>query len=165
MKPLVVLLFVLPVYLPAVGQPKHLTPHEVAKLVPDEVKGFHAAEEFKSKQVDIGTISYALSEKSFNKGEKRIKILLFDFKDAPIMYTQAMRKWSNNDSIESDSLVLRVVALDNCTGWESYHKQTETSQIFLGVCERFFLTLTGEKVELDRLKEVVGEIQLAKFPK
>lgn len=165
MKPLLILCVVLPAALPILGQPKHLTPQEVAKLVPNEVKGFYAAEEFKSKQVDIGTISYALCEKNFNKGEKHIKILLFDFKDAPMMYTQAMRKWSSNDSVESDSLVLRVVALDNCTGWESYHKQSGTSQIFLGVCERFFLTLTGERVELDRLKEVVTEFQLTKFPK
>lgn len=35
-----------------------LSPHEVAKLVPNKVKGYHAEDEFKSKQMEIGTVSY-----------------------------------------------------------------------------------------------------------
>lgn len=81
------------------------------------------------------------------------------------MYSQAMRKWNNSDPVESDSLILRVVKMDNCSGWESYSKQSGTSQIFLGICDRFFLNLTGEKVELEKLKEVVKEFKLDKFPK
>lgn len=142
-----------------------LSPHEVAKLVPNKVKGYHAEDEFKSKQMEIGTVSYSLCEKNFKSGDKNIKILLFDFKDAPIMYSQAMRKWNNSDPVESDSLILRVVKMDNCSGWESYSKQSGTSQIFLGICDRFFLNLTGEKVELEKLKEVVKEFKLDKFPK
>ncbi|MFZ6002277.1 MAG: hypothetical protein ACOYW3_17320 [Bacteroidota bacterium] len=143
-----------------------LTPAEVLKLVPDKIKGFRADEDFKSKQMNVGTVSYSLCEKKFDGGgDKSIKILLFDFKNAPIMYSQAMRKWNNADPVESDSLILRVVTMDNCTGWEWYSKNSGTSQIFLGICDRFFLNMTGENVELDKLKDVVKEIKLDKFPK
>jgi hypothetical protein len=149
----------------AKGQSTHLTPQDVLRLIPDKIKGFYAEDEFKSRQMDVGTVSYSLCEKNFKQADKSIKILLFDFKDASIMYTQAMRKWNNAGPIESDSLILRTVTMANCSGWEWYNKDSGTSQIYLGVCDRFFLNLVGEKVELDKLKEVVKEIKLDKFPK
>jgi hypothetical protein len=161
------LLFVVMVTVPAIGQDTtELSPQDVLKLVPDKIKGFRADEDFKSKQMHVGTVSYSLCEKNFDAGgTKSIKILLFDFKNAPIMYTQAMRKWNNADPVESDSLILRTVTMDNCSGWEWYSKQSGTSQIFLGICDRFFLNMTGDNVELEKLKEVVKTIDLKKFPK
>ncbi len=160
-------MFLLIASAPLLGQPhRELTPDEVLKLVPDNIKGFRNDTDFKSKRMTVGNITYSLCEKRFQAaGQKEIKILLFDFKNAPMMYAQAMRKWNHNDLVDSDSVVLRTVQLDNCTGWESYHRESNTSRIFLGICDRFFLTMTGEKVGLDKLKEIVMTLPFEQFPR
>jgi len=141
-----------------------LAAEEVIKLIPDRIKGFEQLIDPKASQTKIGSLTYALCEKSFSKGRKSIKILLFDYKEAPIMYTQAMREWGNRISIESDTLVFRSIVMENSTGWESYHRINRTSQIFLGICDRFFLMMTGQNVELELLKKALLEIRVEKFP-
>lgn len=164
---LISLLWGLIISLPLAGQSaSELPPEEVAKLVPGKIKGFRSHDPFHSKRMTVGSITYSLCEKRFEgPGEKEIKILLFDFKNAPMMYTQAMRKWNSHELIDSDSVVLRLLQMDQCTGWESYHRQTNTSQIFLGICDRFFLSMTGERVSLDQLKEVAKTFPFDKFPR
>ena len=149
----------------ASAQVVELKPEEMLKLLPDEIKGFDPTEAFISKQMKVGTITYTLCEKKFNLGDRSIKFLLFDFSHAEIMYQQAMRRWKEIHPVESDSIVLRAVAMDNCIGWESYRKQTGQSQIFLGICGRYFLTMAGEKVDLTDLKSVLRQVALDKFPK
>jgi hypothetical protein len=53
----------------------------------------------------------------------------------------------------------------NCAGWESFNKQNKTSQLFLGICDRFFLTVTGENMELMELRKIIDEFPLEEFPK
>jgi len=158
-------LFATAISLGTTAQVTELTPEQMMKLLPDEIKGFNPAEEFRSKQMKVGTITYTLCEKKFNLGERSIKFLLFDFSHADIMYQQAFRTWKDVHPVESDSIVLRAVAMDNCAGWESYRKRTGQSQIFLGICGRYFLNMTGEKVDLSDLKSVLSLVALNKFPK
>lgn len=147
------------------GQGQEFPLSEMIKLIPDNVKGYWQEDESKSKQIRVGTLTYSICEKTFVSGTHSIKILLFDFRNAPIMYNQAMREWNNSHIVESDSLILRYVSVENCTGWESYNKNRGSSRIFLGICDRFFLNLAGENVNLDELKQVVKMIPLNKFPK
>jgi hypothetical protein len=141
-----------------------LKPEEIIKLIPTKVKLFYEDGDAKSSLIKMGDLRYSLCERKFVKGGQQIKILLFDYKEAPIMYKQAMRRWSN-ESIVTDSLVLRPLALDNCTGWEAYNRNNYTSQIFLGICDRFFLMVSGERVELKKLEEVVDLFAFKDFPK
>ena len=115
--------------------------------------------------MQVGALTYSLCEKNFEAGNQSIKILLFDYKEAPIMYDQAMRGWNNLYPVESDSLIQRAVRMTNCTGWESYNKHQKTSLIILGICDRFFLTMTCQNVELETLQEIIQSFQLEKFPK
>jgi hypothetical protein len=143
---------------------KVLDPKDISKLLPTKIKGFYDDGDCKSSLIKLGDLRYSLSERKFSKGNQKIKFLIFDYKEASIMYKQAMRKW-NDESIVTDSLILRSITIENCTGWESYNKQAGTSQIFLGVCDRFFLMLSGEKVALDQLKEVATLFNFTAFPK
>lgn len=142
-----------------------LTPDEIEDLVPDNVKGFKQGAEAVSKLVKLGEIRYSLCEKRFLRGAQNVKVLLFDYKEAPIMYTQAMRKWNQPTPIVTDSLVQSPVAMENCSGWESFNKNSNTSQIFLGICDRFFLSLSGENVDLPALQGILKQFAFEKFPK
>ena len=143
-----------------------LPAESVILLVPDKIKGFEQTRDTKSSLIKLGTLKYSMCEKTFTKGVGRtIKILLFDYKEAPIMYSQAMRRWSNFNPIESDSLIVQRITMTHCNGWESYNKELKHSQVFLGICDRFFLTLSGENVDLEILKQVIQSFEFEKFPK
>lgn len=145
---------------------KVLSPEKILKLVPDKIKEFHLSDDPKSKLIKLGTLQYSMAEKNFSGSRKRsIKILLFDYKEAPIMYNQATRKWSTYTTIESDSLILRPTIMTDCTGWESYNVNRKNSQIMLGVCDRFFLTIEGTGVDLEALKKVVQGFKFETYPK
>ena len=142
-----------------------LSPTKILKLVPKRIKGFQQITDSKALQMKIGTLTYTLCEKNFNDGNRMVKILLFDFKEATIMYNQATRKWNNQPMIESDSLIECSLIMQNCKGWESFNRQKKASQIFLGICDRFFLTITGENMELFELRKVLDDFTLEEFPK
>jgi hypothetical protein len=81
------------------------------------------------------------------------------------MYNQATKKFGNFSPIESDSLILRSVLFKDCTGWESYNRRQKNSQILLGICNRFFLTIEGTNVDLTFLKSVAETFKIDSFPK
>ena len=144
---------------------KVLSTKEITLLLPDYVKGFQKSGEPVSKVIKVGGIQYSLCDKRFLKGDQRIKFLLFDFKEAQIMYSQATKKWNLATPIVTDSLVQRPLVMDNCTGWETGNRKLSSSQIFLGIYNRYFLTIEGENVELEKLKTVLQEVDMSKFPR
>lgn len=144
---------------------RELKPSEILKLLPDYIKGYTVAEDFKSKQMKLGTLTYTLCEKKFIQRGQSIKILLFDFSNADIMYRQAMKTWNQSGTVESDSIIMRSVALENSKGWESYRKQSGKSEISLGIGNRFFLNMSGENIHLTDLQSVLSLIEMTKFPK
>lgn len=81
------------------------------------------------------------------------------------MYSQATRKWQELSTIDSDTLIVRAVAMTNCTGWESYNIQRQKSQISIGVCDRFFLLIEGSGVDLEFLQSVLLTFPFEKYPR
>ena len=143
-----------------------LPPEKILNLIPDKIKEFYLSTDPQSKLIKLGTLRYSMAEKNFSASRKRaIKILLFDYKEAQIMYNQATRKWSTFTTIESDSLVLRPTVMTDCIGWESYNVQRNNSQILLGIYDRFFLTVEGTNIDLESLKKVVQGFKFETFPK
>lgn len=117
----------------------------------------------KTRLVMIGTLSYSLAERSFKRRKKKIKMLLFDYNNALIMYNQATGKWKDMPTIESDSLLTRYIEMPDYIGRESFNKINNTSQIVLGVGDRFYLTLAGERIDLETLRSIVSLFDLAQF--
>jgi hypothetical protein len=150
----------------AQAQPaKVLSAQKINKLLPAKIAGFHLKGESKSTQTKVGTLVYSISERTFASRNKSVKILLFDYADASIMYDQAMNKWGKIQQTESDSLIFRPADLPGVTGWESFTSSNNHAQLILGINNRFFLTMTGEKTPLGELKQIFRNFDLEKFPK
>ncbi len=147
------------------AQDELLSPDKMLKLVPDRLKEFQQFVTPKAVKIKVGTLTYTLCERNFSNGKQSLKILLFDYKEAAIMYNQATKKWNTQPIIESDSIIERSMISTNCSGWESLNKHNKTAQIFLGICDRFFLMITGENVELDEIRNILNEFPLKEFPK
>jgi hypothetical protein len=144
-------------------QVETLSANQINKLVPGNVKGY-ALKESKSNRLKLGDITYSLCERILIHGNKSVKILLFDYGAAPIMYTQAMQKWSQMQFIETDSVLYRQMQLPSFTGWESYTTKDNRSQLILGIHQRFFLILSGEQITLEELKNILSAFEFDKFP-
>lgn len=143
-----------------------LSADKIIELIPSKISGFYSSADPISKVIKLGTLRYTVAEKTFGASKKRsVKILLFDYKEAPIMYNQATRKFNTFTPLESDSLILRSVVMKDCTGWESYNVHQKNSQILLGICNRFFLTIEGTGVDLEALKMIVRQFRFETFPK
>jgi hypothetical protein len=142
-----------------------LPPEKILKLIPDKIPDFYPGANSQGKVIKVGTIQYSMAQKSFSASHKRsIKILLFDYKEASIMYSQATRKFSTVVPIESDTVTLRPIVMPGYTGWESYDVHLKHSQILLGIFNRYFLTIEGTNVDLETLQRVVHEFKFGDFP-
>ncbi|NBP70691.1 MAG: hypothetical protein EBU52_18375 [Cytophagia bacterium] len=51
----------------------------------------------------------------------------------------------------------------NYTGWETYNSKAATSQIFLGIADRFFLMLSAEHVDLVTLQQILPNFKFESF--
>ena len=143
-----------------------LPANKIINLVPNKFGDYYQENDFQSRLIALGTLKYSMVEKNFVASRKRsIKILLFDYGEALIMYNQATRKFSTYNSVNTDSLIFQSLNMTDCTGWESYNVKRNFSQIMLGVCGRFFLTLEGSNVELNELKKVIQAFKFETFPK
>lgn len=145
---------------------KVLHAEKIIKLIPNKLEGFSMVKDPVSKLIKLGTLQYSMAEKTFSSHRNRsIKILLFDYKEAPIMYNQATRKWTTFNTIESDSITQRPTNINNCTGWEAYDAKRKSSQILVGIFNRFYLTVEGTNVDLEVLRKVLQEFKFDTFPK
>ncbi|MBX2970904.1 MAG: hypothetical protein KF803_16170 [Cyclobacteriaceae bacterium] len=134
------------------------------KLVPKKIEGFNLVDQHKGRTMKIGTLSYSMVERSFVKNKKKITILLFDYNNATIMYRQATSKWANQPDVVNDTIFERSFLYGNSHGWENYHKLNNSSQVSLGIKNRFYLILSGEGVDLDMLQTVLAMFPLGEFP-
>jgi hypothetical protein len=143
-----------------------LSADQILTLLPEKINGFNLSTAPRSKVIKLGTLQYSMAEKDFKASRAgTIKILLFDYKGAPIMFTQATRRLTAGQTIESDSVIRRPTTVKDCIGVESYNARTKQSQILIGIYNRFYLSLEGTKVELEFLKKVVQEFKIETFPK
>ena len=142
-----------------------LSPAKISKLLPAKIKGYSLKGAPVNKRVKVGTLTYSLSEKTFIRKQSTIKILLFDYGQAPIMYEQAIKGWSEIKNVENDSIIFRPLASFDSVAWESYAASSKHSQIIMGINQRFFLTINGEKTEIYELKEILKNFAFDKFPK
>ncbi len=147
------------------AQNKPLPPEEMQQLVMSRIHGYEEDGDVRSKLIQIGNLQYSLCERKFIRGAQKIRVLLFDYKNAPIMYSQATKVWQHYAPVISDSTTLLPIGMTNCSGWESYRKGNNTSQVYLGICDRFFLNVTGEGVDLEAMKEIIGLFKFEQFPK
>lgn len=160
---ILLLAFAVHFYMPPVNAQQVLNQTEIAKLLPNKLSGYYKDGDTKASLINLGNLKYSLCEKRFSKGKQKIKMLLFDYKEASIMYNQAVRKWAH-DVVVTDSLVLRNITVEDGQGWETYNRQNHNSQIFLGIKERFFLMISADNVPLDDLQEILKSVPLRNFP-
>lgn len=147
-------------------QAQALTANEISKLIPDKIlPGYSQYKDPQSKVLRIGSLKYALAERNFSSGKKKIKIMLFDYAEAPIMYDQATRKFSSFTPVETDSVFLRSLEADSSKGWESGNKKSQSTQLLLAIHKRYYLIMEGENTSPEELRQILDLLDVERFPK
>jgi hypothetical protein len=165
-KHLAFLLVLIPAGYGYTQSPATLPVNEIIKLIPDKInKVYSQASGPKSKMIQVGILRYSLVERNFSNGKKKIKILLFDYSEAQIMYAQATKRFSTFTAIESDSLTCKPLEGINYFGWSTENHRSQISQILLGISDRFYLTVEGTCVPVEELEEVLEIINPERFSK
>lgn len=143
---------------------KILLPAEMMKLVPEKIEGFSRTDQNKGRMIKIGTLSYSIVERNFSKQKCKVVILLFDYNNAPIMYSQATKKWKDQPNVESDTLIDRSIEVSGSAGREIFYKFNQSAQLMLGINDRFYLIVRGEGVDLETLRAILGLFSLTSYP-
>lgn len=143
-----------------------LKPKAISKLLPERVQGYQLKGVSKSSILTIGTLRYSLCERIFVNRDRTIKILLFDYVEAPVMLNQSIKKWSEMPITETDSITFVSHKTEYGEAWESSHPRSQRAQLLLSINNRFFLTLEGEDISMTELRSFAEKnLDLAKFPK
>lgn len=143
-----------------------LQPKAISKLLPIKVPGYAVKGESKSSILTIGTLRYSLCERVFATRDRTIKILLFDYVEAPVMLSQSIKKWSAMPTVETDSITFASHRTEYGERWISSHPRSKRAQLLLSINNRFFLTLEAEGITITELEEFAARhIDLANFPK
>ncbi|HEY0743224.1 MAG TPA: hypothetical protein VGD40_17270 [Chryseosolibacter sp.] len=143
-----------------------LQPRELSKLLPVKIKGWPIKGDSKSNLLTIGTLRYSLCERTFASRDNLVKVLLFDYAEAPIMLNQSVKKWSEMPETQTDSITFESTKTDFGQAWESSHPRTQRAQLLLEINNRFFLTLEAESLTLEELRKFFSSnFDLSKFPK
>ena len=146
------------------GEAQVLLPNDLVKLVADDIPGFRLrSDNTKSTHLKLGDITYSMCQKEYTAGSKRIKILLFDFNEAQIMYVQATRGWLLFEALDSEVYNQRQITEKEYFGWETYHIPTNTARVYLGINSRFMMTVETTNVDLESLGEIIHLLMVADF--
>lgn len=141
-----------------------LSAQKIGKFMPAKIKGF-ATGEVHGQTVKIGTMSYTICERVFtNHNKKEIKIMIFDYNQAPVMYNQGIQIAFHKEPVYSDSIISRALYVEQNTGWETEDLHSGTCQILLGINDRFILMINGTQVTLEDLAAVLRLIDTSLFP-
>ena len=147
-------------------QRQTLQPRALSKLVPVKIKDWPIRGESKSNLLTIGTLRYSLCERIFASRDKVVKVLLFDYAEAPIMLNQSVRKWNEMPETRNDSITFETTKTEVGQTWESSHPRTKRAQLLLEINNRFFLTLEAENLTLEELRQFFSSnFDLSTFPK
>jgi hypothetical protein len=143
---------------------KVLSAQKITKLLPSKIPNYYLKGIARSSEMKVGTLTYSLCERNFARGKKQVRILLFDYIDAPIMYQQVMRNQTKMTPVESDSIIYKAIELADAKGWEFVNRKANESKLILGIYDRFYLSIDGENVELAEVIDIFNLIDLKKFP-
>ena len=146
----------IPAYLYAQERPV-IAPEYLLKLIPEQVENFKPSGEPHARMIKIGTLSYSMAERNFVRGKQKIKVLLFDYNNALIMYSQAMRNIKQSDGESSVYYLSSLSDNDNYHYSENIETEKNVCQLFLGVNDRFFLSISCENTESTILHSLLNK--------
>ncbi len=118
--------------------PAFLNAVEIKRLLPEKImNGYARGESGNAKVMKIGNLQYSMAEISYVNGRKQIKVMLFDYAAASIMYEQSVKKFKAFEPVSNDSLFIQPLQINQGNGWQVAKPVSKSAQVALGIFNRF----------------------------
>ena len=143
---------------------KALHHSELKKYLPSSIAGYSAQGDPEGMTMEMNDMSYSQAHRDYRKGDSELNIMLIDYREAAAMYMQSTAMWQGNISMEDDHTKSGTTQVSGYNGWETYDKDDGSSQLMLGINDRYLLTLSGDKMSLESIKSIAGDLKLGGLP-
>lgn len=150
----------------AMGDREAVDPIDFRKLkdlLPDKAGGLDRTEATGEKSGAMGfTVSTA--EAKYKGGEKSINIEIVDTGGIAGVSTMALAAWSMAEiDKETTTGYEKTTTIDGHKAFEKYNTESKSGELNVLVADRYVVNVQGDNVSIDQLKDVLGEINLAKL--
>ncbi|MCF8367989.1 MAG: hypothetical protein K9G76_03030 [Bacteroidales bacterium] len=148
-----------------VAQNEVMPYQDLQTYLPTSVPDYEAGEPGGSS-MNMQNMSFSSADIIFtNSNGEELRITLLDYSASMMMYQAATAVWSTEMSFEDDESIAKSVKWsEKIAGWEEYRKKDKEAKLFLGISERFFLSIeaTGQS-NMDFVKNVAKSMPLDKL--
>ena len=144
---------------------KALHHSELQKYLPSSVAGYAAEGDPEGVTMEMNDMSYSQAQREYRKGNNELNIILVDYREAAAMYMQSTAMWQGNISVEDDHTKSGTTQVNGYNGWEVYDKDEGSSQLVLGINDRYLVTLSADKMSLESIKSIASSLKLNGLPK
>lgn len=144
---------------------KCLTPKQLDRLLPKKIEGFRDETDPRSIQTKVGNLVYTLAERNLKTKTGKVKLLLFDYVEAPVMFQQATKQWTAMPQNTTDSTSFIATLSDSVSTWRSVDRVHGRDQLVITLYKRYLINITSQGLADDQLNQLVRLIEPSKFPK
>jgi hypothetical protein len=135
---------------------------ELQKYLPSSLNGYKAGNPT-GGTVNMMGMSYSNAEIKFTKEDGGyVKVSILDYNTASSLYAMATGMWAMGMSVDTDDEKAEGIKIDNdITGWETLDKKEKRATIYLGIKNRFLLTVeANQQSNTDFVKSIATSMKL-----
>lgn len=107
---------------------------------------------------------YSMSSKNYKKGNSTISIVIFDYKENPMLLRKYTASWIGQN-VDDEKRAISETKVDDLVAWQSYDKIKKDAQLYVNVNDRYLLFISGDNHSVDFLKSVAKLLKLRQLPK
>lgn len=147
------------------AQDKAVHYKELQKHLPESLAGFTAEGDPDGNMFEMNEMSYSSATREYRNGDSWLTITIMDYKGAASMYQGSTMAWSNGMSYEDEEQKAHSISIDGMNGWLSYDKSNKETSLFLGINERYLVTLNITENDDEGLAEkIANSLNLKALP-
>ncbi len=145
------------------AQDKAIHYSELQKYLPSELMGYSHSSDPDGSSFEMNGMSYSTAIQKYGKGDSEMDITIIDYHGALTMYSAASMAWSTGMSFEDADQKAEGTEIDGFKGWQVYDKKDKTTQLMIGVKDRYLVTIETQG-DPQFARSVFSKLSLGKLP-
>ena len=107
---------------------------------------------------------YIMSSQNYKKGNGTISIVIFDYKESPMLLKKYTSSWAAQN-VDDEKKKVSQTSVGDFIAWQSFDKVAKDAQLYINVNDRYLLFLSGNNQSIEYLKSVAELLKLRQLPK
>ncbi|MDJ1468723.1 hypothetical protein QNI19_21775 [Cytophagaceae bacterium DM2B3-1] len=148
------------------GDTMALPGKELLRLLPNCIASYQPSGTSGSSLISLMGSKYRVAEQTYKKDKKTLKVSITDYNGAYTLYNVATATFASGVAIDNNEQIVRPIALPSkeAKGWETFDKQSNKATVFVGIGERFLITIEAtDQPNPQDLEKIVEGLDLGVF--